>query len=106
MGWNLRSQFGECGSCESWRGVRRPGVGLRRPRRAFTCCQTAWRYLSVVVIKPRRPWRHLAEGELATVGWVEWYNTTRLHGEIGHMPPDEHESRLQRQPNRQVTATA
>lgn len=58
------------------------------------------------LIKPRRPWRHLTEIELATAEWVEWYNTTRLHGEIGHIPPDEHEANYYRQhPNQQVTAT-
>ncbi|WP_119731541.1 hypothetical protein [Thermomonospora amylolytica] len=30
--------------------------------------------------------------EPATAEWVDWYNTTRLHGEIGHLPPDEHEA--------------
>lgn len=44
------------------------------------------------LIKPRGPWRALAEVELATAEWVDWYNTTRLHSAIGHIPPDDHES--------------
>ncbi|MFD8080046.1 integrase core domain-containing protein, partial [Streptomyces sp. NPDC059718] len=45
------------------------------------------------VIKPQRPWRSLAQVELATAEWTDWYNHTRLHGEIGHIPPAEYEAR-------------
>jgi putative transposase len=44
------------------------------------------------LIKPRRPWRTLAEVELATAEWVDWYCHRRLHGEIGHVPPIEYET--------------
>lgn len=44
------------------------------------------------VIKPQRPWRSLAQVELATAEWTDWYNHTRLHGEIGHIPPVEYEA--------------
>ncbi|MET9471840.1 IS3 family transposase [Streptomyces sp. NPDC002917] len=44
------------------------------------------------VIKPQRPWRTLAQVELATAEWTDWYNHTRLHGEIGHIPPAEYEA--------------
>ena len=27
------------------------------------------------------PWKSIDEVELATLGWVHWHNTTRLHGE-------------------------
>jgi len=37
------------------------------------------------------PWRTVEEVELATLGWVHWYNTERLHGYLGNIPPDEHE---------------
>jgi putative transposase len=26
------------------------------------------------LIKPRRPWRSLAQVELATAEWIDWYN--------------------------------
>ena len=29
--------------------------------------------------------------ELATLGWVHWYNTQRIHGYIGDIPPAEYE---------------
>jgi putative transposase len=56
------------------------------------------------LIKPRGPWRSLADVELATAEWVDWYNTTRLHSAIGHVPPDEHESKYyaQHQPREVV----
>jgi len=41
---------------------------------------------------PRGPWRSLADIELATAEWVDWYNAKRLHSAIGHVPPDEYES--------------
>jgi len=44
------------------------------------------------LIKPRRPWRSLAQVELATAEWIDWYNHRRLHSAIGHRPPAEHES--------------
>jgi len=44
------------------------------------------------LIKPRRPWHALADVELATAEWVEWYNHRRLHTAIGNIPPAEHEA--------------
>jgi putative transposase len=44
------------------------------------------------LIKRRGPWRGLADVELATAEWVDWYNAKRLHSAIGHVPPDEYES--------------
>jgi putative transposase len=39
-----------------------------------------------------RPWRSVEEVELATLGWVHWHNTSRLHGYLGDVPPDEYEA--------------
>jgi putative transposase len=44
------------------------------------------------LIKPGRPWKTLAQVELATAEWTDWYNHRRLHGEIGHVPPVEYEN--------------
>ncbi|MEU3735100.1 IS3 family transposase [Streptomyces sp. NPDC033538] len=44
------------------------------------------------LIKPRWPWRTLSQVELATAEWIDWYNHSRLHGEIGHVPPVEYEA--------------
>jgi len=44
------------------------------------------------LIKPRGSWRSLADVELATAEYVDWYNTRRLHTTIGGIPPAEHEA--------------
>jgi putative transposase len=38
------------------------------------------------------PWRTLADVELATLEWVDWYNHERLHSGSGDAPPVEYES--------------
>jgi putative transposase len=43
------------------------------------------------------PMRGLDDLELATCEWVHWYNTHRLHGSIGHLPPIEYENDYYRQ---------
>ena len=40
----------------------------------------------------QRRWKTRSELELATVEWINWYNHTRLHGEIGDVPPAEFEA--------------
>ena len=37
------------------------------------------------------PWRTVDDVELATLGWVHWHNTSRLHGYLGDVPPAEFE---------------
>ncbi|MFJ8010790.1 integrase core domain-containing protein [Streptomyces fagopyri] len=44
------------------------------------------------LIKPLRPWKTLSEVGLAAAEWVDWYCHHRLHGEIGYIPPVEHET--------------
>lgn len=48
------------------------------------------------------PWRGLDDLELATCGWVSWFNDERLHGELGDRSPAEVEAayyRHQSQPD-------
>jgi putative transposase len=40
----------------------------------------------------RGPWRTVDDVELATLSWVHWYNTTRLHGYLADLPPVEFEA--------------
>ena len=37
------------------------------------------------------PWRNMQDLELATLGWVDWFNNRRLLGPIGNIPPAEAE---------------
>lgn len=41
------------------------------------------------LIHRRRTWKTFEEVEYATLTWVSWYNTQRLHGELGYQPPLE-----------------
>jgi putative transposase len=44
------------------------------------------------LVAARGPWRTVDDVELATLGWVDWWNTRRLHSAIGHVPPAEFEA--------------
>ncbi len=51
-------------------------------------------YKTELIRGPARPgpWRTVEDVELATLGWVHWYNTTRLHGYLHDRPPAEFEA--------------
>lgn len=38
------------------------------------------------------PWRTVEDVELATLSWVHWHNTGRLHEYLGYVPPAEFEA--------------
>jgi putative transposase len=40
------------------------------------------------------PWRTIEDVELATLSWVHWHNTERLHGYLHDMPPAEFEAQF------------
>ena len=42
------------------------------------------------------PWRGADDLELATLGWVDWYNHTRIHSSLGYRPPAEVEAEYYR----------
>jgi putative transposase len=44
------------------------------------------------LIHRRGPWRSVEQVELATAGWVAWWNTERLHEACGYTPPAEYEA--------------
>jgi len=43
-------------------------------------------------VRHEGPWRGVDDLELATLGWVHWFNETRLHSALGHRPPVEYEN--------------
>ena len=43
------------------------------------------------------PFHSLDDLELATLSWVHWFNTNRLHSSIGNIPPTEYEQNHYRQ---------
>ena len=51
-------------------------------------------YKTELVRGPARPgpWKTVEDLELATLGWVHWHNTQRLHGYLDDVPPAEFEA--------------
>ena len=49
------------------------------------------------VIQRLGPWRHLDAVEIATLTWVDWFNTRRLLEPIGYVPPAEYEAQYYEQ---------
>ena len=43
------------------------------------------------VLAENGPWRSIDDLEIAVAEWIEWYNTTRLHGSLNDVPPNEYE---------------
>lgn len=37
-------------------------------------------------------WRTIEDVEIATLGWVHWFNTTRIHSYLNDLSPDEFEA--------------
>ena len=52
-------------------------------------------------VKPDGPFRTVDDLELATLSWVHWFNTGRLHSSIGYVTPVEFEEQYYRQINSQ-----
>jgi putative transposase len=44
------------------------------------------------LVRPQGPWRGVDDLELATLGWVHWFNNERLHGTLEDIPPVEFEA--------------
>ena len=57
-------------------------------------CATANGYYKTELVRgPARlgPWKAVEDLGLATLGWVHWHNTQRLHGYLGDVPLAEFE---------------
>jgi putative transposase len=40
----------------------------------------------------RGPWKSIDDVEIAVAEWVDWYNSSRLHGSLADIPPAEYEA--------------
>jgi putative transposase len=51
-------------------------------------------YKAELIRGPARtgPWKSVQDVELATLSWVHWHNTQRLHGYLGDIPPAKYET--------------
>ena len=69
-----------------------PSVGSRGDAYDNALAETVIGLFKTEVIRRRGPWRHLEAVEYATLAWVDWFNTRRLLGPIGFVPPAEDRS--------------
>ncbi|OIV35945.1 integrase [Mangrovactinospora gilvigrisea] len=44
------------------------------------------------LIRNRGPWTSINDVEIAVAEYIDWFNRRRLHGELGHVTPAEHEA--------------
>nr|WP_281254318.1 DDE-type integrase/transposase/recombinase [Sanguibacter antarcticus] len=44
------------------------------------------------LVRNKGPWKSIDDLEIATAEYIDWFNHRRLHGEIGLIPPTEHET--------------
>jgi len=88
-------------------------LGVSQPAgRVATASTTPWRRRPLVVQVgahlPQGPWQGLDDVELATLGYVDWFNHRRLHGEItdnnSYLTPAELEVLYYRQTDDAVDA--
>ncbi len=48
--------------------------------------------LKTELLDLRKPWRGLQSVEFALLGYIDWFNTRRIHHQIGDIPPAEFEA--------------
>jgi transposase InsO family protein len=68
-----------------------PSVGSRGDSYDNALAESVIGLYKTELIQRRGPWRTVEDVEFATLKWVAWYNTARLFGPIGYLPPAEYE---------------
>ncbi|MBU4215726.1 MAG: DDE-type integrase/transposase/recombinase [Actinobacteria bacterium] len=58
------------------------------------------------LVRNKGPWRGIDDLEISVAEYIDWFNHRRLHGEIGLIPPAEHEDTYDRQNTAEATAEA
>jgi putative transposase len=69
-----------------------PSVGSKGDSYDNALAETVNGLYKAELIRRRGPWRTVAEVAVATAAWVAWWNTHRLHGALGYLPPAEYEA--------------
>jgi transposase InsO family protein len=80
-----------------------PSVGSRGDSYDNAMAESIIGLFKTEVIQRKGPWRHLEAVEFATLTWVDWFNTRRLFGPIGYVPPAEYEANYYALLQRRVT---
>jgi putative transposase len=58
------------------------------------------------LVRNRGPWKGIDDLEIAVAEYIDWFNHRRLHGEIGLVPPAEHEDDFYRHNTAAATVAA
>jgi putative transposase len=58
------------------------------------------------LLRNKGPWKNIADLEIAVAEYIDWFNHRRPHGEIGLVPPVEHETEHHRHNPTPATADA
>ena len=58
------------------------------------------------LVRNKGPWKGIDDLEIATTEYIDWFNHRRLHGEIGLIPPAEHETNHYRHNTASTTVEA
>ena len=69
-----------------------PSVGSQGDAYDNALAESVMALYNTEVIRRQGPWRSLETVEFATLAWVDWFNTRRLLGPIGDVPPAEFEA--------------
>jgi len=69
-----------------------PSVGSRGDSYDNALAESVIGLFKTEIIRRKGPWRTLEAVEFATLAWVDWFNTRRLLGPIGYIPPAEYEA--------------
>jgi putative transposase len=58
------------------------------------------------LVRNKGPWKGIDDLEIAVAEYIDWFNHRRLHGEIGLVPPAEHEDNFYRHNTPATTVAA
>ena len=83
-----------------------PTVGSRGDSYDNALAETINGLYKTELIHRRAPWKTWESVELATLGWVHWFNHIRLLEPIGYIPPAEAEANYWRQLASEATPVA
>src|SRR5262249_7726418 len=74
-----------------------PSVGSRGDSYDNALAESIIGLFKTELIQRLGPWRTVEAVEFATLDWVDWFNTRRLLGPIGYLPPAGYEARYYEQ---------
>lgn len=74
-----------------------PSVGSVGDSYDNTLAETINGLYKTELVHRQGPWRNMHGLEMATLGWVDWFNNRRLLGPVGNIPPAEAEENFHAQ---------